>query len=253
MTPLCTASYDHRVPVIRGLINSGADVNAVDDWGNTPLMCAVSTLSTDTWPLLYIDREGRYPCYPWRMTVIQLLIGCGANVGTQNALDINARNSCGQTAFYAVGLKIPRLACAGDGEVVQQLLQNGADTEAKDSHRRTTLHMSALNGKLDVVELLLTYKAEIEAVDEEGRTPLWVAAWSGTAGVVQLLLDHGANSEAMDTHSRTPLQVAVMKSHDDVDWILSWRGSSDAACVGLQRLFSEADDASAYPHQSLNP
>jgi ankyrin repeat protein len=53
--------------------------------------------------------------------------------------------------------------------------------------------LAAWDGRKDVVELLLANKAEINAKDKGGNTPLRAAASNGHKDVAELLRQHGGH------------------------------------------------------------
>ena len=60
-----------------------------------------------------------------------------------------------------------------------------------------------------VVELLLNRGADIEARNDKGQTPLHVAAYVNTEPYMsELLLDWGADIHALDGHAKTPCRLA---------------------------------------------
>eukprot|EP00968_Pinguiococcus_pyrenoidosus_P006892 scaffold455_cov160-Pinguiococcus_pyrenoidosus.AAC.3 len=118
----------------------------------------------------------------------------------------------------------------GHREVVQALLERGADKEAvENSSGATALHIAAANGHLGVVQAFLDRGADKEAADKDGWTPLYFAAANGHLEVVQFLLDRGADKEAASKDGWTPLHIATEHSHIDVVSHLLEAGGSDEA------------------------
>ena len=103
-------------------------------------------------------------------------------------------------------------AFKGYKDVVELLLANKAEVNAKDNNGQTPLHVAALKGHKDVAELLLANKAEVNAKDNNGETPLHLAALSGHKDVVELLLANKAEVNAKDNDGQTPLHVAALKA-----------------------------------------
>ena len=85
---------------------------------------------------------------------------------------------------------------------------------------RTPLHDAAFRGSKDVVELLLANKAEVNAKDNEGVMPLHKAAFCGHKDVAALLLANGAEVNAKDNRSWTPLHWAACNTQKDVAELL---------------------------------
>lgn len=112
------------------------------------------------------------------------------------------------------GRKMAELLCeacnVGDVSLVHALLRNGADPNVRSSvhNPNTALAIALCGDSAEVLDLLLDFGAEIERKDAEGWTPLAWAAYMGTAGFVKKLLARGANP---DTRSSgwTPLMHAL--------------------------------------------
>ena len=148
------------------LIARGADSNAADPDGVTALMHAV--------------RRGNGP-------LVQLLLAKGADARTKNrggrcALDLALR---GENATI-VGLILPHhrergeellLEASSDGRknVVEVLLANGVDPNARDGLGNTALMRAASSGSLEIARLLLDKGADPRATNKEGATALGYA------------------------------------------------------------------------------
>jgi ankyrin repeat protein len=184
---LLWAAWNGQKAVVKVLLEKGADLEAKDDTGQTPLSVASEKGHKD---------------------VVQLLLAAGQ-------VDVDSKDKNGQTPLWMA-------ARNGHEGIVQLLLERGqVNVEAEDSeYSRTPLWMAAYNGHEDVVQLLLERgQVNVEAKDSEySRTPLWAAAYNGHEDVVQLLLERGqVNVEAKDSeHSRTPLWIAAYNGHESV-------------------------------------
>jgi ankyrin repeat protein len=164
--------------VVKLLLANGADVNARDDVGWTPLMSA------------QYDNE-----------VVKLILDAGA--------EINAKNNDGRTAL---------MLAAEDGEtqIVSLLLTKDNAINTKDQWGRTALAWSAYNGHADVVNALLTKGAHFEVRDNTGQTALMLAAENGHSEVVKILLAAGADVNAKEWLGATAQGLASEKGHADV-------------------------------------
>lgn len=74
------------------------------------------------------------------------------------------------------------------------------------------MRLAAYSGYPEVVQLLLDQGANLSYVDKDGRIPLYSAAEGGYAEVVQVLLDKGANPSSTDEDGETPLRLATYNS-----------------------------------------
>ena len=152
------------------LIDAGADVNARDKYGNTPLMHIRDTFENQ-------KRE-------WdndTAALLEVMIKAGA--------DVNARNKHGLTP----------LMIANDVRTIQKLIDAGADVNARDDANRTPLLCQLHEG---AVRALIEAGADVNVHDDDGWTPLH---WINDLGAVRTLIEAGADVNARDDEGNTPL------------------------------------------------
>lgn len=209
---LHSASGRGDVELIGALIEQGADTEATDNLGSTPLGWArnVKTLQA----LLDKGADINAPQGLDRQTLLLSLI----SNGTQQGLMKDERAEA--TARIAL------------------LLKAGADTNMGDSYGKTPLHVAAERGDVALVELLLEHGANIHAATKPERdrelanTPLAVAKDVLTA---TLLIRRGASFKPTDADA--PLLYAAKAGSVEVVKFLLEVGS-DPNSVGRKLKFN---------------
>jgi ankyrin repeat protein len=153
-----TAIRNADAQVVRKLLDDGADVNARDTEGNTPLILASFYASPEC---------------------VELLIERGA--------DVNAANKAGATAL---------IRAATDHDKTRLLVAAGASVRVRTARGNTPLILAARRaGNSRTVQLLLEHGADAEEHNNAGVGPVLVSAASGDLETVQLLLDAGAKAD----------------------------------------------------------
>ncbi|KAM0416002.1 hypothetical protein ACHAPT_013029 [Fusarium lateritium] len=123
--------------------------------------------------------------------------------------NVNETSSMGRSALG--------ISCAnGSAEVVDVLLEKGADITAVDKNGLIPLIAASAGGHMEVVKLLLEKGADITAIDNGGWAPLITASNNGHMDVVKLLLEKGADVTAVDNDGLTPLIAASRNDHIEV-------------------------------------
>ncbi len=81
------------------------------------------------------------------------------------------------------------------------------DLDKPDKEGKTPLHLASMVGLNDVVEALIDNGANIHAVDNLGRTPLHYAALRGNKVATCALIKAGAELNVQDKEDNTPLHL----------------------------------------------
>ena len=121
--------------------------------------------------------------------------------------NVDQQDEEGNTAF---------LFTAGYGfeDILNLLIEAGADPNLSDFKKRTPLITAAYKGKANIVTRLLkieTVKKNINAQDIKGNTAFLFAAKKGYDNIMDLLLEAEADSTLSNFKERTPLMEATYR------------------------------------------
>ena len=109
--------------------------------------------------------------------------------------DVNARDDVGRVALH--------WSAGASPAVVSALLQAGADVHARDMYDRTPLHFVSAGGSAENITLLLQAGADVNARTANDWTPLHGVAKFGAPENVALLLAAGADGSAQTQMGET--------------------------------------------------
>jgi ankyrin repeat protein len=115
-------------------------------------------------------------------------------------VDINASNRRGTALLQASDI--------GLTEIVQLLLEKGADANAQTVEHGTALYRASEKGFVEIVQLLLEHGAQVNAQAGEHGTALYRASKKGFVKIVRLLVEHGADVNAQGARYGNALQAA---------------------------------------------
>jgi ankyrin repeat protein len=206
-TPLITAVFHGFAETAKLLLERGADVNARNNTGNTALIEAAARNNAEIAGLLLgrgADVQARNVS---GLTAADVALKAN-HIGMVRLLNMNGagvRVSSGrQSAAAGNSGVLLQAVIKGDAEAIRSLLALGADVNARGKNGWTALMTAASQGDRDVVELLLANGAAPDLTEgQEGRTALTIAAIKGYAGAVEALLKGGADPNAKDKSGRS--------------------------------------------------
>ena len=216
------AAENGDVESLKKLLDAGADVNAADDTGCTPLHLAAACADIEA---------------------VQLLIERGADVNA--FVDASCKNGDDVRSIFGNGATplccalrvyegpedtpeyLERWKCAGR-IVARMLLEHGADPNAAQGFCDSPLYEAVSKRDVEDIKLLLEFGADVNLGGGlcEGNTPLHEAVPHGYIGdsadtdprvdtfpeeeaVCEILLQHGANPDSKNNEGHTPLSECI--------------------------------------------
>ncbi len=232
-TPLISAcwgpgSSNWKATVAHYLLDKGANVNARNEIGATPLYFATKDFDLTQRLIakgadVNIRAFGDYTplhqaAYSGNLKVAKHLIDHGA--------DLNYRGTVGtvvQTIIYS--------KTASGTEMVKLFLEGGAKINQEFSSGNTELHLAALNDYADIIPVLVEHGADINAINEYGHTPLYYAARHGHHKTADALIAAGANKNSIveANYGKAPQLSEKLREGEAYLWYL---GGTNSPYIG---------------------
>jgi ankyrin repeat protein len=167
--------------IASALVKAGANVNAADENGETPLTLAAAN---------------------GNLNIARLLIAARTNV--------NAARWTGDTPLMIA-------AQAGNPELVKLLLDSGAEVNVAESRMgQTALMWAAAEGNAGAVKILIEHGADVMATSKTGFRPILFAAQSGDVATVKALVTAKADPNYKAPDGAGAFSLALARGHEDV-------------------------------------
>ena len=143
----------------------------------------------------------------------------------EQGADVNEKGEAWYTPLFCA-------TANGDEQIVRILLENGAKIEPFGSHD-SALNSAAKAGHIDIVRLFLERGAHINRKGIDEATALHNAASGGYVDLARLLIDNGADVNARAAYDCTPLHFAAWKNNIAIGRLLLEHGADpELECNG---------------------
>jgi ankyrin repeat protein len=155
-SPIHEAAENGNLALLRLLVSTGANINRINDLGETPIFLAV---------------EQKH----WEV----------ANWIVNNEGDINATNKLGQTVLHT-------LAATADSLAIQQVCALFAEPDIQNLVGETPLHIAAAKGNMIAARALIDQcNADLNLRDHHNLSPAGLAYREGQTEMVEFLTSRG--------------------------------------------------------------
>lgn len=205
-TPLMHAATFGRVEAGAVLLKNGANVNIKNKAGMTPLMCAAMSGTLE---------------------MVQLLLDHGAAV---DATDKNGHNAANFAALWGFNDIANLLNTSGkspaksedlnqhlllamarkDYPRVKELIQRGASVNTRyPKGNESLLHTAISQGNTEMADYFLAKGLDVNITDDREATPLFMTILKFNSDLAVYLLNKGAKVDFKNIENRTPLYYLV--------------------------------------------
>lgn len=235
----CAIEKGHK-DIAEYLISRGADVNAINDDGFTPLKLAVIRGHREIAERLIehgaiinpVDTVCMSPLHlaaaAGQVDIAKMLIAKGAIVNTQTRDYIQewAWATISGTTYNEQLVSSRRIiegrtplhlaARNGHREMAELLIASGAKVDLQDNNGSTALHFAAAYNHRNVAEILVNKGAAINTRNSSSLITLHTAVVFGNKDMVEFLVSKGAEINAKTKEGHTPLSLALKNKHNEI-------------------------------------
>ena len=201
--------------VLETIISQGVDVNATNKHKLTALRMACQRVNTDAINIRLNARADPNITDKLGATCIHHAVGKGCSKDVLEKIinhdrDVNVGNKSDITASMVACRK-------GNKDVINVLLNAGADPNITSENGDTCLHDAVKNGSSkEVLQAIIDHSADLNATNKKNETALMLACGEGNKDVIDILLNSGADVNAKSKNNMTGLMIACCKGNKDV-------------------------------------
>ena len=170
---LLTTNFSTNFALFQLLISEGAQIDAKNKLGQTPLQTAVLANNIE---------------------FIRSIISAGVNIENQD--------SDGNTAIHLAVIE-------NFANVVEFLARNDAKVNTANFSGDLPIHSASLTATADIIGILVRFGADLTIRNNSGRSPIHLAVYSQNLQTAKALIDNGAKVEIRDSNNNTALHYVA--------------------------------------------
>ena len=146
-------------------------------------------------------------------------------------------------------------AAKGNVDRLRSYLKNKVPVNDCDEYNMTLLHHAVHGGQEEIVNMLVDAGADCDLKDSEGWTAVHTASDKGNGNIIKKLIVGGGDVSSKDNYKRTPLHLSSMNGHTECVGILLEEGASAGvkSVVGMTALLYAASNGHVEVCKALNP
>ena len=211
---------DKRESMYRLLIAHKADVAKKDAYGDTVLHTATMTsLAPDILALLVSagadvnarNKDGVSPL----LIAVQKRNFAHVKFYAVRGADINSADKAGDTPL-SLALK--------DGQAMLEMLVNRTNALSHDSNGNTPLHTAIIaDASIEQIRYLVSLSGDVNARNSDGNNALYLAVERNNKPIGELLLAKNADIFSTNNTNDSPLHLALKKGGDVQGWLITSR------------------------------
>lgn len=246
-TPLSYTARSGTADVAKALLKAGANINSKDKDNSTPLYRAsyagnfdvvkellawepapdLNTQANEGWTALHAAFDNP------EITRLLLDVGADSSVNDDDGFSpmlLSIRYGYSEVFKYHLQVELENhgvssesisaaLRCAvaqGRDEMLQLLIENGADVHGENEQGSTALHVAAHEGRIDLLRLLIEKGADVQKISDDWGSALTAAAQAAAFDCAKLLLENGAEVNAEGGKYHSALQAAAVVGDPDM-------------------------------------
>lgn len=217
---LGNASKKGHLGAVKFLVEHGADVNNKPSIDSVALMHAISNQHLKVVEYLLKNRAKKEdPCmFNFRSPTLLLNVAIKeSSISLKRLKNLADHLMYTNTSSPMLHLKVAIRNSSSAFDIFKKILEytddNEINSENHDGH--TALTLASDTGSIDVIQYLLDKGADVNFTSTTGKAPLDCAIRNGHLEIVKLLLQKGAKAHSTDKDGKTPLDIVKETKPDN--------------------------------------